>query len=202
MLQRSRAHGLRSRWIQRIRSHRRRQVLNISGENKASAYWIALRRVRNVNHLLSFFRTGSKLFIRLFRCAIVIQLCEVHTLPMGVQFIEGHKKAGIYFTPGYETLGRITVSYSKPTTQHRRHMEHVYSEIGPPVLPPREYGDDYILETETPADEHADSANASSEFKLWENRKTSYTGLIHHMLSNRFNNKFKFCLISLLLSSI
>ena len=112
------------------------------------------------------------------------------------------QNSGICFTSGYETLGRISVSYSKPTTQPRRHMEHVYSEIGPPVLPPRGYGDDYMVETDTPADEHDDSVNASPKSTLWENRKTWYTGFTPHLLSNRFNIKFKFYLISLLLSAI
>ena len=74
--------------------------------------------------------------------------------------------ADIYFTLGYETLGRISVSYSKPTTQHRRHMEHVYSEVGPPVLPPRGYRDEYMVEEETPAGEHGDSVNENPDSML------------------------------------
>ena len=109
---------------------------------------------------------------------------------------------GICFTPGYETLGRITVSYSKPAAQPRRHMEHVYSEVGPPVLPPRGYRDDYMVKEETHADEHGDSVNASPDSTLWENRKIRYTVLIHHMLSYRFNIQFKFYRISQLQSSI
>ena len=64
--------------------------------------------------------------------------------------------------PGQETLGRISLEYSKPASHPRRHVEHDYSEIGPPELPPRGYKDEYMAQGETLPDDEIDFANASS----------------------------------------
>ena len=82
----------------------------------------------------------------------------------------------IKLMPGVDTLGRIPVNYSKPATRPRRHVEHVYTEIGPPELPPRCYRDDYMVKEETPADEHGGSVNASPEYAVWENQCLFITG--------------------------
>ena len=70
------------------------------------------------------------------------------------------KRHTTFSLPGYETLGRISAQYSMPTMRPGRNVEHVYSEIGPPVLPPRGYLDDGMTEGETLLDENSDLVNA------------------------------------------
>ena len=55
-----------------------------------------------------------------------------------------------------------------PAMRHGRNMEHVYSEIGPPVLPPRGYRDDYMAEGDRLLDEHNGSLNTTPLANLGE----------------------------------